>query len=118
MDPVTISVSAITVTATIVQAGKCLKRTGGICHAPREIEVLSSEVADLRLVLQQRSAVEENSPLGLHISRISAKLGDLETLLDEVAPHPSRLGINRPCLSWFQGRQRAERLRKISESSA
>jgi len=124
MDPLSITASAITVLAAAGQAAKAIQRLRAIRKAPIELKLLLEEVTDLNDLLKQ---VESSSPtkklngnteldlpedgLGWQIQRTSSKLQELDLLIQEHAPRPTRFGIDRSHLGWQRGRQRANKLR-------
>ena len=124
MDPLSITAAGIAFAGAIGQAAQCVQRLRVIRQAPVEIKLLLEEVLDLNDLLKQLEPTqsqicdgseETNSPLpvvGLdwQIARLSSKLKELDSLIQEHASKPTRFGIDH--LGWSKGRQRANTLRE------
>ncbi|KAL8804129.1 MAG: hypothetical protein Q9182_002762 [Xanthomendoza sp. 2 TL-2023] len=115
MDPLSVTTGVIAVVGAVEQAAKCIQKLRVIRQAPREVNLLLEEVADLWEVLQQvetaqrppeycEKAVpfdEEKPAKGLDrlIRRTSAKLEELDSLLQH---HGSRTQRRTPDWSWLR----------------
>lgn len=124
MDPLSITAGAIAVLGTIQQAATCIDRLRAIHQAPREINLLLDEVADLSELLEHihvahkppeygdgRVQPTTEGPKGLdwQISRTSKKLKELDQLLQH---HACRVHRRAPDFGWVRGRSKVNTLRE------
>ena len=130
MDPVSISLAAIPLLGAVHSAVKSIqKRISAARHASEEIKLLEQEVDSLQDLLQQvenaaptqtedgtaKSLCGKVTGLDLQLTQLSAKLEELERLLDDYKPRavPTRFGVDRPRLGWWRAGQRAESANKL-----
>ena len=126
MDPLSISVGVV----TLLQAVKSIqKRISAARHAPQEVKLLEQELNSLQDLLQQvenaaptqtedgnaKSLSGKATGLNLQMTQLSGKLEEFEQLLHDYKPRavPTRFGVDRPHLDWWQAGQRAESAKKL-----
>ncbi len=126
MDPLSITVSAVTLVGVIRQAVQCAERLRAIRQAPDEIKSLLEEVADLSELLKQLQLAQNppayrdgftrptDTPKGLdwQISRTSTKLSELDSLVEDHASRTDRRRLDRGHWGWAKGRGKANALRE------
>ena len=126
MDPFSISVGVVTLLGAVKSVRK---RISAARHAPQEVKRLEQELNDLQGLLQQvkSAAPTQNDDgnakglsgkatgLNLQMTQLSGKLEEFEQLLHDYKPRavPTRFGVDRPHLGWWQAGQRAESANKL-----
>ena len=130
MDPLSITVGAITLLGAILGTVESIqKRINAARHTSEEIKLLEQEVNSLQALLQQvenaaptqtqdgnaKSLPGKATGLEFQLTQVSAKLKQLEQLLDDYKPRavPTRFGVDRPRLGWWRAGQRAESANKL-----
>ena len=130
MDPLSITVGAITLLGAVLGTVESIqKRISAARHASQEVKHLEQEVNSLQALLQQvenaapthtevgnaESLSEKATGLEFQLTQLSAKLKELEQLLDDYKPRavPTRFGVDRPHLGWWRAAQRAESANKL-----